>query len=271
MNKPKVSIIMGIYNCEQTLEESIKSIINQTYDNWELIMCDDCSIDNTYKIAQKYKDIYPNKIKLLKNDKNMTLGPTLNKCIEYVTGKYIARQDGDDLSERYRLEKQVDFLEKNKDISIVGTNMVSFDESGYHGVHSLGESLGKEYYLKKGVIFFHATILIRTEVMRKLNGYSTQWYAIQAEDYELWSRFIKEGYKGYNLQENLYYVRENIDTYKIKNIKRRLRGLVLKFKVNRRLNASISAYVYMLKDIVALFIPRWIFIRYYTRKMDVLN
>ena len=145
MNKPKVSIIMGIYNCEQTLEESIKSIINQTYDNWELIMCDDCSIDNTYKIAQKYKDIYPNKIKLLKNDKNMTLGPTLNKCIEYVTGKYIARQDGDDLSERYRLEKQVDFLEKNKDISIVGTNMVSFDESGYHGVHSLGESLGKEY------------------------------------------------------------------------------------------------------------------------------
>ena len=126
MNKPKVSIIMGIYNCEQTLEE-----------------------DNTYKIAQKYKDIYPNKIKLLKNDKNMTLGPTLNKCIEYVTGKYIARQDGDDLSERYRLEKQVDFLEKNKDISIVGTNMVSFDESGYHGVHSLGESLGKEYYLKR--------------------------------------------------------------------------------------------------------------------------
>lgn len=271
MNKPKVSIIMGIYNCESTLEESINSIINQTYDNWELIMCDDCSIDNTYRIAQKYEERFPDKIKLLKNEKNMTLAPTLNKCIEHVTGKYIARQDGDDISDKCRLEKQVAFLEKNNEISIIGTNMVSFDENGYHGVHSLGEILGKEYYLKKGVIFFHATIVIRSKVMQELEGYSTKWYAIQAEDYELWSRFIKEGYKGYNLQENLYYVRENIDTYKRKNIKRRLRGLVLKFKVNRRLNASISAYIYMLKDIVALIIPRWIFIRHYRRKMDTLS
>lgn len=271
MNKPKVSIIMGIYNCEHTLEESINSIINQTYDNWELIMCDDCSKDNTYEVAKRYAEIYPNKIKLLKNEKNLTLAPTLNKCIEHVTGEYIARQDGDDISEKNRIKTQVEFLEKNKDISIVGTNMVSFDEYGCYGVHSLGESLDRDYYLKKGVIFFHATILIRTEVMKKLNGYSTKWYAVQAEDYELWSRFIKEGYKGYNLQENLYYVREDVNTYRRKNIKRRLRGLVLKFKVNRRLNASISAYMYMLKDILAIFIPRWIFVKYYRKKMDVLS
>ena len=271
MNRPKVSIVMGIYNCESTVKESINSIINQTYDDWELIMCDDCSRDNTYKVAKKYAERYPDKIKLLKNENNMTLAPTLNKCMEYVTGEYIARQDGDDISDKNRIEKQVEFLEKNNDMSIVGTNMVSFDENGYHGVHSLGKILDRDYYLKRGVIFFHATILIRTEVMKKLNGYSTKWYAVQAEDYELWSRFIKEGFKGYNLQENLYYVRENRDTYKRKNIKRRLRGLVLKFKVNRRLNASILAYVYMLKDIIAIFTPRWIFVRYYRKKMDVFS
>lgn len=271
MNRPKVSIVMGIYNCESTVKESINSIINQTYDDWELIMCDDCSRDNTYKVAKKYAERYPDKIKLLKNENNMTLAPTLNKCMEYVTGEYIARQDGDDISDKNRIEKQVEFLEKNNDMSIVGTNMVSFDENGYHGVHSLGKILDRDYYLKRGVIFFHATILIRTEVMKKLNGYSTKWYAVQAEDYELWSRFIKEGFKGYNLQENLYYVRENVDTYKRKNIKRRLRGLVLKFKVNRRLNASILAYVYMLKDIIAIFTPRWIFVRYYRKKMDVFS
>lgn len=271
MDKPKVSIVMGIYNCESTVEESINSIINQTYDNWELIMCDDCSRDNTYKVAKKYAERYPDKIKLLKNENNMTLAPTLNKCMKYVTGEYIARQDGDDISDKNRIERQVEFLEKNNDMSIVGTNMVSFDENGYYGVHSLGKSLGRDYYLKRGVIFFHATILIRKEVMKKLNGYSTKWYAVQAEDYELWSRFIKEGFKGYNLQENLYYVRENVDTYKRKNIKRRLRGLVLKFKINRRLNASILAYVYMLKDIIAIFIPRWIFVRYYRKKMDVFS
>ncbi len=88
---PKVSIIMGIYNCESTLEEAIESIINQTYENWELIMCDDCSSDGTFEVAKKYKDKYPNKIKLIKNEKNITLGPTLNRCMEYVEGKYICK------------------------------------------------------------------------------------------------------------------------------------------------------------------------------------
>ena len=74
--QPKVSIIMGIYNCEATLKESIESIINQTYTNWELIMCDDCSKDNTFKIAKEYADKYKDKIKLIKNEKNLTLVPT---------------------------------------------------------------------------------------------------------------------------------------------------------------------------------------------------
>ena len=68
---PKVSIIMGIYNCESTLEEAIESIISQTYENWELIMCDDCSSDGTFEVAKKYKDKYPNKIKLIKYTKRV--------------------------------------------------------------------------------------------------------------------------------------------------------------------------------------------------------
>ncbi|EDQ95601.1 hypothetical protein CLOBAR_02306 [Intestinibacter bartlettii DSM 16795] len=146
--------------------------------------------------------------------------------------------------------------------------MISFDENGEHGVHSLPEKVDTDYYLKRGVIFFHATLLIRTEVMKKLNGYTDKWYAVQAEDYELWSRFLKEGYKGFNLHENLYYVREDLNTYKRKNIKRRLRGLVLRFNVNKSLNAPVKIYFYMLKDIIALFIPRSVFIKYYRKKMN---
>ena len=67
MHKPKVSIIMGIYNCENTLEEAIKSVLCQTYTNWELIMCDDCSKDSTYYIAEKYSKLYPEKIILIKS------------------------------------------------------------------------------------------------------------------------------------------------------------------------------------------------------------
>lgn len=264
---PKVSIIMGIYNCEDTLDESIQSILNQTYTNWELIMCDDFSMDKTYEIAKIYRDKYPEKIKLLRNEENLTLGPTLNKCMKYVEGKYIARQDGDDYSHEKRLEIQVEILEKNEDIMAVGTNMVSFDEIGEHGVHKLPSNVDKDYFLKKGGIFFHATVLIRTSVMKELNGYTDKWYANQAEDYELWSRFIEKGYKGVNINENLYYVRENINTYKRKNIKRRLRGLILRFKVNKFLNAHIKIYFYMLKDILALFIPRFVFIKYYRKKI----
>ena len=69
----KVSIIMGIYNCENTLGKAIDSIINQTYTNWELIMCDDASNDNTYFLAHEYEKKYPNKIIVLKNMKNMKL------------------------------------------------------------------------------------------------------------------------------------------------------------------------------------------------------
>ena len=84
----KVSIIMGIYNCEATLSEAIDSILIQTYSNWELIMCDDGSKDNTYQIAEQYKMRYPQKIILIKNECNKGLNLTLNHCWKYATGDY---------------------------------------------------------------------------------------------------------------------------------------------------------------------------------------
>ena len=98
-----VSIIMGIYNCAETLPEAIESILNQTYLNWELIMCDDGSSDDTWKIAIRYAEKYPDKIKILKNESNKGLNYTLNRCLKKATGKYIARMDGDDISMPERL------------------------------------------------------------------------------------------------------------------------------------------------------------------------
>ena len=69
--QPKVSILMGIYNCGSTLDQAIQSLLGQNYKNWELIMCDDCSTDNTYKVAKIYSDRFPERIKLIRNEKNM--------------------------------------------------------------------------------------------------------------------------------------------------------------------------------------------------------
>lgn len=84
---PRVSIIMGIYNCESTLARSIDSIINQTYTDWELIMCDDCSTDNTLEVAKEYEDKYKN-IKVIRNEKNMRLAYSLNQCLKIAQGGY---------------------------------------------------------------------------------------------------------------------------------------------------------------------------------------
>ena len=133
MNK-KISVIMGIYNCENTLSEAIESILDQTYTNWELIMCDDGSSDRTMEIANEYLSKYPDEIVLMKNKKNRGLNYTLNKCLKKTKGDYIARMDGDDICSPDRFQKEVAVLNNNDDIYIVSSDMAFFDEKGVWGV-----------------------------------------------------------------------------------------------------------------------------------------
>lgn len=267
---PKVSIIMGIYNCEKTLGHAIESIINQTYTNWELIMCDDCSKDNTFNVAKEYKDKYPEKIKLIKNEKNITLGPTLNRCIKLVEGKYIARQDGDDLSICNRLEKQIKFLEENSKFDLVSSAMSVFDEQGEYGIRRLKpEPKGKD--LMKGSVFAHATVVIKTDVMKNLNGYSEELNKKQVEDYDLWFRFFEKGYKGFCLEDALYNVREDRDAYKRKSIKRRVNEIRVMIEGCKRLKLFPINYIMIVKPIVAAIIPQRILMEYHRYKFKVVN
>ena len=107
----KVSIIMGIYNCAATLPEAIDSILTQTFSDWQLILCDDGSKDNTYTVAKAYQERLPDQIILLQNVRNMGLNYTLNRCLQVTTGEYVARMDGDDISLPTRLEKEAAFLD----------------------------------------------------------------------------------------------------------------------------------------------------------------
>ena len=149
---------------------------------------------------------------------------------------------------------------------LVGTGMTSFSEKGIVGEHKLKPNPTKED-MAYGVTFAHATVLVKTEVMKHLKGYCEKKYAKQLEDYELWSRFFLNGYKGYNLQESFYYVREDDNAYKRRNIKRRLRAIKLRLLVARRLKFNLSGYVLGLKDILALFIPNKILKNYYKLKL----
>ncbi len=221
MINEKVSIIMGVYNCSQTIDEAIDSILKQTYSDWEFIICDDCSTDNTYKILLNYKEEYPNKFVLLKNEKNLKLAYTLNRCLKHVKGKYIARMDGDDLSEPNRFEKQVLFLKEKPNNDLVGTAMSRFNEDGLIDVLYPIENPNR-YSLRKKLPFFHATIMTYKYVYDAVRGYTVSDRTQKGQDVDLWYKFYHAGFNGCNIMQPLYKVRENRDAIRRRNFKIRV-------------------------------------------------
>ena len=262
----RVSIIMGIYNCEKTLSKSIDSILAQTYIDWELIMCDDGSTDNTYQIADAYVKKYPDKMILIKNEKNSKLSFTLNHCLKYASGRFIARMDGDDISLPQRLEKEIEFLLLHPEYQLVGTLMQRFSDDDLADVVPIEEKPDK-FYMIKGSPFNHATILTYKYVYDQLGGYSLEDRAERCEDYDLWFRFFAEGYCGYNLQEPLYLVREDIGAIKRRTVKNRLRALKTT-KVGYKLLGFPNRYY--LKTAAKVYfkclIPSWIMKKYRARQ-----
>ena len=208
IDRGKVSVIMGIYNCEDTLPEAIESIINQTYTDWELIMCDDASTDDTYHVAEVYNNKYPDKIILIQNEVNSRLSYSLNHCLKYASGEYIARMDGDDISKPERLEKEIEFLASHPEYDLVGCAMQRFNNEGIADiVYSVDNP---DYYtLKNRIPFHHATIVTYKRVYDKLGGYTVSKRTNRAQDYDLWFRFYASGFNGNNLKEPLYLVRED--------------------------------------------------------------
>lgn len=223
--KPKISIIMGIYNCAGTLPDAIESILAQTYGHWELILCDDCSTDDTYEVASRFQRSHPEKICLIKNNINSGLAYTLNHCLQFATGDYIARMDGDDISLPNRLKRQVEYLMENQDIDLVGTWMQRFDGNpGNLAKIITAQPAPDRYSLRHGVCFSHATIMARRHVYDQLGGYTVSERTMRGQDYDLWFRFFHKGFKGCNLQEVLYLVREDTAAIKRRSFKVRWNG-----------------------------------------------
>lgn len=265
MKEPKVSVIMGIYNCEKTLPDAIESVIAQTYTNWELVMCDDGSSDGTYQVAEEYKSKYPDKIKLLKNEKNEKLAATLNHCLSAATGELIARMDADDMNLPGRFEKEVDFLEAHPEIACVGAGLIIFDDEGDHSIRFYGEHPSKRTLLH-GTPFAHPTIMMRKEVYDDLGGYTSSPETLRAEDVDLWFRFFSKGYQGYVLQEPLYRYRESLADFKKRNLKAAFGTTKVCIRGYKMLNYPLYLYPYALKPILATLIPDFIMHKYHRKK-----
>ncbi len=248
---------MGIYNCEKTLSESVNCIINQTYTDWELIMCDDCSTDNTYLVASELSKC-DKRIKLLKNDSNLTLAPTLNKCIEVSQGEFIARMDADDICDSTRLQKQIDFLTQNEQYAIVSCAMELFDDNGVFRtiVYKQQPTLADFF---KSSQFCHAGCLMRKSVLEKLNGYNTSEKFKRVEDYELWVRMYASGYKGYNLCQTLYSMRDDSTASKRRNFSNRVNESRVKKLVYKLAKIPFYKYPLVYVPILKFLTPKFIY------------
>lgn len=249
-----ISIIMGVYNGASTLKEALDSIIAQTYTDWEFIICDDCSSDSTLSILEEYgkKD---NRFIIIKNEYNKGLAGSLNHCLQYVHGEYLARMDADDISLPDRLEKQYQYLETHKEMDLVGTYMQGFDENGLQNVIPQRDNPTK-YDIPKGNPFHHATIVMKTNVMQALKGYRVEKYTQRTEDVDLWYRFFEGGYRGTTLPEPLYLVRLDASAYKRRKLKYMLHASYIMWKGISRLKLPTRYRIYCLKPILSWLLPQ---------------
>lgn len=265
-----VSIIMGIYNCEQTIAETIDSIEKQTYKDWELIMCDDGSIDHTYEIAQEYAR-KNEKIKLLKNNKNVGLAQTLNNCLNHCIGDYIMRHDGDDLMVRDRIEKQVEYMINHQDCDVCGSGAYLFDESGVWGTRQPEKFPSKESMVL-GAQFIHPTVIIKHEKLLEVNGYSDNEITRQRlEDYDLWLKFFEKEYNLHNIQEPLIYFREDKDSYTRKSRKFRVAETKARLDACKRLNIPFYKRILAFKPLIVMLVPKKSLRRYHIWQANQKN
>lgn len=202
MKITKISVILQVFNGENTIKNAINSILNQSYSDFELIIIDDGSSDRTLEIIKKVANI-DQRIKIIKNSKN--IGPTssINKGIRIAKGEFIARQDAPDFSLPNRFEKQLKFLQENVDYSFCGSNIIIKQNK-----HSSIKIFEESDIRKKLIInncFVHSTIFIRKDVFDRFGLYNEKY--TNGQDYELWCRLVyKHSLKARNLYDRLVII-----------------------------------------------------------------
>ena len=182
---PKVSIIMSTYNDNQYIRQAIESILNQTYKDFEFIIIDDASTDDTIEIIKSYKD---ERINLIINSVNQGLTKNLNKALRVASGEYIARMDGDDVSFPDRLEKQVNYLDKHRDVYLIGTAIRNIGASDlYWKLPDDSEDLRVRMLLHP--VFAHPSFMFRKEIVDEGLCYDESFRT--AQDYDFASRVAR--------------------------------------------------------------------------------
>lgn len=258
---------MGIYNCEETLQEALDSLYTQTYQDFEIVLCDDGSTDGTRRVAEENVAQHAN-VKLLCDDENHGLSHALNRCLQVAEGEYIARMDGDDWSLSTRFAEEVQFLDEHLEYAFVSCPIIYMRGDGTELFR--GRTIKHEPALTDFAVtspFCHAPMMGRRAAFDAIGGYNEEWYCQRMEDYHLWMQFYEKGYRGYRLDNQLYAVRDEIATSARRGFRRRWNETVVRFKVCRHLHLPLLSYRYCFQPLILWALPHPVYMYLHRRRM----
>ncbi|RKQ34301.1 glycosyltransferase family 2 protein [Oceanobacillus halophilus] len=217
MNSPLVTVFIPVYNSERYIEEAITSIIRQTYDHLEILIIDDGSTDQSVEIIKRFED---SRIRFLQNKENKGIPYTRNVGLREANGKYLAVMDADDIAVKYRIEKQVGYLERNRNVDAVGSYYKEFGRKINKVVSS---NLKTSAELKTGLIFINRignpTSMIRMETVHKYQLRYNEHYFV-AQDYDMWVQLSKIGHLHIIPEVLLHYRMGHANITKNSNVKK---------------------------------------------------
>lgn len=263
-NKIRITVLMAIYNCADTLAEALDSLLAQTYQQFKVVLCDDCSTDNTYEVAQKYKERFPEKFILIKNESNSKLPFSLNRCLEYADTEYVARMDGDDISRPQRFEKEINFLDNNPEYAVVSTAMHYFDENGIFKTSTVTEIPTKRNFIGT-TPHAHAAAMIRTNVLKSVSGYTVKRWTRRGQDVHLWAKIYHSGNRGYNLSEPLYMMRDDAAAYKRRTVKEAIYSIRRNYEIYKLMDISRLNIYGLIRPLIVAMLPKFIYDKLHKR------
>jgi teichuronic acid biosynthesis glycosyltransferase TuaG len=237
MRHELISIIMPAYNCENYIEESIASVINQTYRNWELIVIDDGSTDNTVDFIKTMANV-EERIKFFENNQNQGVSATRNRGIALAAGKWIAFLDSDDMWDKSKLEKQLFYADKhNAEFVFTGSSFVNERGNFYQGIFKVPEKVNYKRLRTHNVISC-SSVLIKKSFFENIKMEKDEMH----EDYAVWLRVLKTGIQAFGINEPLLIYRISPNSKSGKKIK----TIKMTYKVYRFIGMNRPASIYFM-------------------------
>tara|TARA_R110002167_G_scaffold168187_1_gene365821 strand:- start:870 stop:1640 length:771 start_codon:yes stop_codon:yes gene_type:complete len=253
---------MGVYNAEATIEACIDSVLAQSFHDFEFVICDDGSVDNSLKIIEAYRNM-DDRVIVLSNKINMGLAFSLNRCIDESVSDFLIRQDADDISKRERFYKQFYFIKSHLDVSVVGTAVELIESGKVWGKISWPEQPRLRGWIHGPQVVHPSCIMRRMDII-EVGKYDVN--ALRVEDLDLWYRLLAANKKIINMSEELYQFTWGRQDYSRKKFKDRLVESVYRYRGYRKLRAPLWSYFYVAKPLLLGLVPRCFIFIFHKRR-----